>query len=187
METFSALLALFAGKFTGHRWIPFTKASDSELWCFIWCAPWINGRVNNREAGDLRRHRHHYDVTVMLTDTICKFLFWIAYRTWKAFNANFPSQIDPRNTYDGDYPNGSLPFLSLCRIYINASVMLEQHSRAWVNRSHVSIIKNENVTEFCCGYVVFAWNEFWRSKIIKSNKKSKISGLIDTRHRHWQR
>ena len=28
------------------------------------CA-WINGWVNDREAGDLRRHRAHYDVTVM--------------------------------------------------------------------------------------------------------------------------
>ena len=28
------------------------------------CA-WINGWVNNREAGDLRRHRGHYDVNVM--------------------------------------------------------------------------------------------------------------------------
>ena len=28
------------------------------------CA-WINGWVNNREAGDLRRHRAHYDITVM--------------------------------------------------------------------------------------------------------------------------
>ena len=26
---------------------------------------WINGWVNNREAGDLKRHRAHYDVTVM--------------------------------------------------------------------------------------------------------------------------
>ena len=26
---------------------------------------WINGWVNNRKAGDLRRHRGHYDVTVM--------------------------------------------------------------------------------------------------------------------------
>ena len=26
---------------------------------------WINGWVNNREAGDLRRHRTHYDVIVM--------------------------------------------------------------------------------------------------------------------------
>ena len=27
------------GEFTGHRWIPLTKASDAELWCFIWSAP----------------------------------------------------------------------------------------------------------------------------------------------------
>ena len=33
---------------------------------FLWCAPWINGWVNNREAGDLRRHRTHYDVIGML-------------------------------------------------------------------------------------------------------------------------
>ena len=26
-------------KFTGHRWIPLTKASDVELWCFLWFAP----------------------------------------------------------------------------------------------------------------------------------------------------
>ena len=26
---------------------------------------WINGWINNREAGDLRRHRAHYDATVM--------------------------------------------------------------------------------------------------------------------------
>ena len=26
---------------------------------------WINGWVNNREAGDLRRYRTHYDVIVM--------------------------------------------------------------------------------------------------------------------------
>ena len=28
---------------------------------------WINGWVNNREAGDLRRHLGHYDVSVMIT------------------------------------------------------------------------------------------------------------------------
>ena len=27
------------GEFTGHRWIPRTKASDTELWCFLWSAP----------------------------------------------------------------------------------------------------------------------------------------------------
>ena len=27
------------GEFTGHRWIPRTKASDAELWCFLWSTP----------------------------------------------------------------------------------------------------------------------------------------------------
>ena len=27
------------GEFTGHRWIPLTKASDAELWRFLWSAP----------------------------------------------------------------------------------------------------------------------------------------------------
>ena len=27
------------GEFTGHRWIPLTKASDAELWCFLRSAP----------------------------------------------------------------------------------------------------------------------------------------------------
>ena len=26
------------GESTGHRWIPRTKASDAELWCFLWSA-----------------------------------------------------------------------------------------------------------------------------------------------------
>ena len=27
------------GEFTSHWWIPLTKASDAELWCFLWSAP----------------------------------------------------------------------------------------------------------------------------------------------------
>ena len=52
------------GEFTGQGWIPLTKASDAELWCFFICA-WIRGWINNREAGDLRCHRALYDVIVM--------------------------------------------------------------------------------------------------------------------------
>ena len=46
------------GEFTGHRWTPRTKASDAELDFFL-------DLVNNRETGDLRRFRAHYDVTVV--------------------------------------------------------------------------------------------------------------------------
>ena len=27
------------GEFTGHWWLPHTKASDTDLWCFLWSAP----------------------------------------------------------------------------------------------------------------------------------------------------
>ena len=42
---------------------PVTRALKFSLIC-----SWINNWVNNREAGDLRRHRGHYDVIVMWTD-----------------------------------------------------------------------------------------------------------------------
>ena len=54
------------GEFNGQRWIPRTKASDAELWCFLWSVPW----VNSREAGDLRRHGAHHDVIVMMSSNI---------------------------------------------------------------------------------------------------------------------
>ena len=55
------------GELNGPRWIPSTKAGDAELWMFSLICVWINGRVNNREAGDLRHHRAHYDLIVMAT------------------------------------------------------------------------------------------------------------------------
>ena len=60
----------FCGEFTGLRWIPLTKASDAELWCFSLICTWINGGENNREAGDLRCHRVHYDVIVMCSPNV---------------------------------------------------------------------------------------------------------------------
>ena len=62
METFSALLALCAGKssdpceFPTHVTQSFDVSFDLRL---------TNGWINNGEAGDLRRHRGHYYVTVM--------------------------------------------------------------------------------------------------------------------------
>ena len=33
------ITGLLCREFTGHWWIPRTKASDAELWCFLWSAP----------------------------------------------------------------------------------------------------------------------------------------------------
>ena len=43
------------------------KGQWREALVFSLICDWINGWVNNREAGDLRRHRAHYEVTVMLS------------------------------------------------------------------------------------------------------------------------
>ena len=39
---------------------------------------WINGGVNNREAGDLRRYRTHYDVSVM-EDKAVVVIIWVSW------------------------------------------------------------------------------------------------------------
>ena len=54
------------GEFTGKRvYSPHKGKWRGALMFYLICA-WINGWVNNREAGDLRRHRSHYDVIVMI-------------------------------------------------------------------------------------------------------------------------
>ena len=64
METFSALLALCAG----NSPVPVNSPHKGQ-WrgalMFSLIYAWINDWVNNRGAGDLRRHRGNYDVIVM--------------------------------------------------------------------------------------------------------------------------
>ena len=61
-----------------HRW-PVNSPHKGQ-WraalMFFWSSSWINGWVNNRAAGDLRRHRPHYDGIVMVL-YYCPFVRWI--------------------------------------------------------------------------------------------------------------
>ena len=60
----SALLALCAGNTPVPVNSPHKGQWRGALMFSLICA-WINDWVNNREAGDLRRHRGHYDAIVM--------------------------------------------------------------------------------------------------------------------------
>ena len=64
VETFPALLALCAGNSPVPVNSPHKDQWRGALMFSLICA-WINDWVNNREAGDLRRHRGHYDLNVM--------------------------------------------------------------------------------------------------------------------------
>ena len=70
IETFSVLLAICAGN---SPVLPVNSQHKGQwrgaLMLSLICA-WTNGWVNNGEAGDLRRHRIHYDVIVM-SNIVC--------------------------------------------------------------------------------------------------------------------
>ena len=73
-ENIFALLAICAGN-SPHQGLLRRALMFSLIW--------INGWVNNREAGDLRRHRAHCDVIVLLLWTLMFFhcriyvIFWL--------------------------------------------------------------------------------------------------------------
>ena len=62
-ETFSALLALLQGI---HRWPYIGQWRRALMFSLIYA--WTNGWINNPYAGDLRRHRAHCDVIVMINE-----------------------------------------------------------------------------------------------------------------------
>ena len=66
MEKFSALLALCVGIHRSPVNSPHKGQWRGALMFSLNCT-WTNGWVNTRDAGDLRRHRVNYDVTVMMS------------------------------------------------------------------------------------------------------------------------
>ena len=95
METFSALLAICAG----NSPVP-VKSPHKGQWrgalMFSLISSWINSWVKNREAGDLRRNRAHYDVIVMISASYASSL-WKQLGQWG---------LDPIN---GVHNVGSIP------------------------------------------------------------------------------
>ena len=96
METFSMLLAICAGNSPVTGEFPAQRPVMRSFDIFFDLA-WIHGWVNNGEAGDLRRHRAHYDVIVMPIITLrpgqdgCYFgtqHFQLQIGRWKCFNFN---------------------------------------------------------------------------------------------------
>ena len=69
MEIFSALLAFVRGIHRSPVNSPH-KGQWRGAFMFSLIRAWINGWVNNGEAGDFRRHRAHYDVIVVY-DKMC--------------------------------------------------------------------------------------------------------------------
>ena len=92
-----------------YRQIPRTKTSDVFFIC-----TWINGWVTNRKAGDLRRHRAHYDVTVTISALLVQ-----NNATDMTLKKSIPKEIDLSLTTAGHRSRGvtGMPFISQPVLY----------------------------------------------------------------------
>ena len=84
METFSGLLALFSGNLPVTGEFPSQRPVTQSVMFSLICT-WINGWVNNRDAGDFRRHRTHYDVTVMLNNIVWSTKAYTNHWLWEEY------------------------------------------------------------------------------------------------------
>ena len=90
METVLALLALCEGS-------PLTKASDGELWCFLRSAPEQTVAQRNWNAGDLRRHRGHHYITVIIA--LNNILLKVRYRLIEPISFGIYETTNDNNIY----------------------------------------------------------------------------------------
>ena len=119
-------------------------------WCRALMLPliyaWINGWADNREAGDLRYHRAHYDVTGM------EITHPKNYTHGFRFVPLFCSSVQVSFTHIiQDY----------C-IVTGAIILLPQYQwnnlKIWINKCHLSI-KKDNATTTKQNYMYILWDE----------------------------
>ena len=156
METFSALLAICAG----NSPVPVNSPHKGQ-WrgalMFSLIYPGINGWVNNREAGDLRRYPAHYDVTLMITKqwlALCALLCSYDYRIVNdmAMQACEPSAVMLLTSHSQNFPL-SPPKRS---IFTHHSVDFNTVNIAWNFRAvtqsfHVIIAIEDGISERSTG------------------------------------
>ena len=100
METLSALLALCVGNSPVPGDSPHKGQWRGALMFSLICAR-INGWINNREASDLRRHRAHYDVIVMIFTWHCHcwYTYWHQVYCRRKITVNIDVKIIIGNWY----------------------------------------------------------------------------------------
>ena len=81
-----------------HRSLVISLYKDQCRWAsmFFFICTWINRWVNNREAGDLRRHRAHFnDVIIVMevSSAIFKSIIWSATKYSKCFDKETADKI----------------------------------------------------------------------------------------------
>ena len=97
---------------------------------------WINGWVNNREVGDLRRHRAHSDVIVMMAVISFKYHCFNNYFSQWTLNGWVPaiSHAPYRPSNTKSLPRAKLPWVLNINVRITIcfqSLLVEKLYAAW--------------------------------------------------------
>ena len=127
MNTFSALLALCVGNSPVPVNSPHKGQWRGALMFSLICV-WINGWVNNREAGDLRRYRAQYDVTVMACTYsdqrgvhLKNIFFKLNHRNWLTKTLNITIDI----TYSFLIPSNTLSPTVYCIVIVLIDLLVD--------------------------------------------------------------
>ena len=149
------------GEFIGDRWIPSqSPVTRSFMFSSIWA--WMNGWINIHEAGDLRRHSAHYDVTVMLMITLwgwgCGLRLWMHEQLFVKFltgvcGSGFPSDTLHRGPTDveDDRPPHPKMARAVPASGLYASIVTFHALKCWLIACELTYTVYMNSCE-CCIY-----------------------------------
>ena len=161
MEKFSALLAICAGIHRSPVNSPHKGQWRRALMFSLICV-WINGWVNNREAGDLRRYRAHYDVIVMNNDDVyhrishCAALLWCTSRLKNAILELITKLV----IYYLSFICYDLPFRSNARITTHVFVIEDVICTLSSSTKFLGHIITSHIHFRCWKCVIRAWCHF---------------------------
>ena len=162
METISALLTLWEGNSPVTGEFPSQRPVARSFHVYLICA-WTNDWVNTRDAGDLRHHCSHNDVTVIgfstswsLINTVCstvskRYLRCIIGLVWLYYQFTEHSVIWPS-------ANIKIMWASRCKFScMNISLL--------VINLHADVLTTETHDMMCSGLLEY-WNRaVWRERL----------------------
>ena len=120
------------GDFTGDQWNSPHKGQWRAAFMFSLIYAWINGWVNNDEAGDLRRHRAHDDVIV-----ICQFC-----RHWWYMKLSLWQLTVPTLTYNDDSRFSITLCMLIAQEHMKSTYILYRYPLEWHIKLKLFVMKD---------------------------------------------
>ena len=189
MGTFSALLALWIFRVTGPVNSPH-KGQWREALVLSLISAWTNGLVNHRDAGDLRRHRAHYDNTVMEAGTsvdVQSGNVKMEVRLTSILGANLRSTISCRVRRSRAKSNVMLS--SIITVWEYTNTWLDKNKRGAINRPcrhHVVSLNLVNIGLLTDGTnPLLQWSIFIHEVLWYSHYGTVLFNLDKSRPKHY--